>query len=99
MGHRNIQFMRHMIDLENAQGPGQQPPDPYIFYPSVPNFPQTNLQPVVPAPGSQCNFNIHPMPEYHDNTVFYGMPPYNGVPPQYNPFWHRRLEEEIFLFK
>ncbi|KAG6395561.1 hypothetical protein SASPL_141680 [Salvia splendens] len=78
--------MRHMIDLENDQGPGQQPPDPYIFYPSVPNFPQTNLQPVVPAPGSQCNFNIHPIPDYHDNTVFYGMPPYNGAPPQYNPF-------------
>lgn len=84
MGHRNIQFMRHMVDLETDQGPGQQPPDPCIIYSSVPRFPQPNLQPVVPAPGSQSNFNIHPVVEYHDNAVFYSMPPYNSViQPQY----------------
>lgn len=83
MGHRNIQFMRHMIDLEAGQGPGQRHPDPCIFYASVPNFPQPNLQPFVPAPGSQCNFNIHHIAERHDNAVFYSMIPYNGVLPQY----------------
>lgn len=83
MGHRNIQFMRHMIDLEAGPGPGQRHPDPCFFYASVPNFPQPNLQSVVPAPGSQCNFNIHPIAEHHDNAVFYSMPPYNGVQPQY----------------
>lgn len=75
MGHRNIQFMRHMSNLEADQGPRQRLPDPYIVYPSVPNFPQPNLQPVTPS-GSQCNYN----------SVFYSMPPYNGVQPQYNPY-------------
>lgn len=83
MGHRNIQFMRHMIDLEAGQGPGQQHPDPCIFYASVPNFPQPNLQPDVPAPGSQHNFNTHPIAERHDNAVFYSMLPYIGVQPLY----------------
>ncbi|XP_057766482.1 probable E3 ubiquitin-protein ligase ZFP1 [Salvia miltiorrhiza] len=83
MGHRNIQFMRHMIDPETDQGPGQQFPDPCIFYSSVPNFPQPNLQSVVSAPGSQCNFNIHPTAEYHDNSIFYSMQPYTSVQPQY----------------
>lgn len=85
MGHRNIQFMRHMINLEADQGPGPRLPDPYIVYSSVPNFPQPNLQPVAPSSGSQCNYNIH-LTEHHDNAVFYSMPLYNGVQPQYNPY-------------
>lgn len=83
MGHRSIQFTGHMIDLEGDQGHSQRHPDPCIFYASVSNFPQPNLQSVVPAPGNQCNFNFHPISERHDNAVFYGMPPYNGVQPQY----------------
>ncbi|KAI3457406.1 hypothetical protein Pfo_014069 [Paulownia fortunei] len=83
MGHRNIQFTGHMIDLEADQGHSHRHPDPCIFYASVANFPQHNIHSVVPAPGNQCNFNFHPIPERHDNALFYGMPAYNGAQPQH----------------
>ncbi|PIN20888.1 hypothetical protein CDL12_06444 [Handroanthus impetiginosus] len=83
MGPRNIQFANHMIDLEaDQQGHSHLQPDPCIFYGSVPNFPQPNIHSVIPAPGNQCNFTFHPMPDRQDGTLFYGMPPYNGVQPQ-----------------
>ncbi|KAK4398344.1 putative E3 ubiquitin-protein ligase ZFP1 [Sesamum angolense] len=84
MGHRNIQFTGHMIDMEtDQQGHSLLHPDPCIFYGNVANFPQPNVHSVVPAPGNQCNFNFHPMPDRHDGALFYGMPPYNAVQPQH----------------
>ncbi|KAL0306551.1 UNVERIFIED_CONTAM: putative E3 ubiquitin-protein ligase ZFP1 [Sesamum radiatum] len=84
MGHRNIQFTGHMIDMEtDQQGHSLLHPDPCIFYGNVANFPQPNVHLVVPAPGNQCNFNFHPMPDRHDGALFYGMPPYNAIQPQH----------------
>ncbi|KAK6132784.1 hypothetical protein DH2020_033462 [Rehmannia glutinosa] len=53
MGHRSTQFTGHMIDME-ADLQGRLHPEPCIFYGSVPNFPQPNIHPVVPAAGNHC---------------------------------------------
>ncbi|KAK6157349.1 hypothetical protein DH2020_011597 [Rehmannia glutinosa] len=84
MGHRNIQFNGHMIDMQADQSHSHLHPEPCIFYASAPNFPHHNIHPVVPTPGNQCSLNFHPIPERHDNALFYAVPPYNGVQPQHN---------------
>ncbi|KAL8510152.1 hypothetical protein ACS0TY_017104 [Phlomoides rotata] len=79
MGHRNTQFTGHMIDMEtDQQGHNHPHPEPNIFYGNVPNFPHPNFHSMIPAPGNQCNFNFHHMPERHNNALYYGVPPING---------------------
>ncbi|GFP79638.1 probable E3 ubiquitin-protein ligase hip1 [Phtheirospermum japonicum] len=68
MGHRNIQFNNHMIDFQADQAHNHLHPEPCIVYTNVPNYPQ----------------QFHPIPERHDNALFYGMHQYNGVGPQRN---------------
>lgn len=83
MGHRNTQFTGHMIDMEtDQQGHSHLHPEPCVFYGSLANFPHPNYS-VVPAPGNQCNFNFHHMPERHDSALFYGMPQLNGAQHQH----------------
>ncbi|KAK6132812.1 hypothetical protein DH2020_033455 [Rehmannia glutinosa] len=95
-----------MIDME-ADQQGRLHPEPCIFYGSVPNFPQPNIHPVVPAAGNHCNFNFHHMPERRDGALFYGMPQHPATnldlaiaPPSghYNPYMAPHLLLEISLF-
>ncbi|XP_073124756.1 probable E3 ubiquitin-protein ligase ZFP1 isoform X2 [Henckelia pumila] len=83
MGHRNTQFTGHVIDLEiYPQGHNHLHPKPCIFYGSVANYPHHNIHPVAaPTIGNRLNFNHHHLPE-HQGGTFYGMPQYDGIPPQ-----------------
>ncbi|XP_051152136.1 probable E3 ubiquitin-protein ligase ZFP1 isoform X2 [Andrographis paniculata] len=84
MGHRNIQFLGHVIDSEtDQQGRHHVQTDPCVFYGSVANHPQHHS--IVPVPAIQCNFNLHPVPGHNDGALVYGIPPYNGMQPQHPP--------------
>ncbi|KAL3818685.1 hypothetical protein ACJIZ3_004590 [Penstemon smallii] len=83
MGHRNTQFSGHKIEMEtDQQGQSHLHPQPCFFYGNVANIPQPNFHSVVPAPVNQGFFNLHHMPEQHDNALFYG-PQYNALQPQH----------------
>ncbi|KAK6134658.1 hypothetical protein DH2020_031583 [Rehmannia glutinosa] len=84
MGHRNIQFNGHMIDLQADQSHSHLHPEPCIFYASAPNFPHHNIHPVVPTPGNQCSLNFHPIPNVTTMPCSTPVPPYNGIQPQHN---------------
>ncbi|GER53827.1 RING/U-box superfamily protein [Striga asiatica] len=75
MGHRNIQFNNHMIEMQADQGhphPSHLHPE-CIVYSNLPNYPHQNI-------------NFHPAPEqHHENPLFYAMGgPYNPAAPQHN---------------
>ncbi|KAL6529691.1 hypothetical protein OROGR_015314 [Orobanche gracilis] len=70
MGHRNIQLNSHMIDLQADQGHHSHlHREPCIVYTNIPNYHHQNI-------------NFHPIPERHENPLFYSMPQYNSLQPQ-----------------
>lgn len=86
MGHRNIQFTGHMIESEaDQQAHHRIHPEPCVFYGSIPSHPQLTNHTIVPAPGSQCNFSLHPMPGHTDGTLLYTVPQYTSLQPHHPP--------------
>ncbi|XP_019167952.1 PREDICTED: uncharacterized protein LOC109163656 isoform X1 [Ipomoea nil] len=80
MGQRNTPHNSHMIDFEaDQQGQHHILPDPCVFYGNLPTFPQPNVHTVVPVSGNAGNTYLHPLPEQHENPLFYGMTHYNGT--------------------
>ncbi|KAL7216746.1 hypothetical protein ACSBR1_028641 [Camellia fascicularis] len=79
MGQRNMMCTSQMIDLDPDQlAQSHLRPEPHVLYGSVTNFPQPNVHTILPAAGNTDNFDIHHLPDNHENALFYGMTHYNG---------------------
>ncbi|KAI8557822.1 hypothetical protein RHMOL_Rhmol04G0040300 [Rhododendron molle] len=85
MGQRNMMCPNQMIDMElDQQAQSNVHPEPCVLFgTSIPNFPQPNVHTMLPAAGNAANFDIHHLPDNHENAVFYGMSQYNGF--QHHP--------------
>lgn len=78
-----MRYTGPIIDMEvDQQDRGLFHPEPCVFYGSMPNFPQPNVQPLLPLPGNSTNFDLHHLPE-HGGAASYGMAQYNVVQHQY----------------
>ncbi|KAG5551295.1 hypothetical protein RHGRI_009646 [Rhododendron griersonianum] len=82
---RNMMCPNQMIDMElDQQAQSNVHPEPCVLFgTSIPNFPQPNVHTMLPAAGNAANFDIHHLPDNHENAVFYGMSQYNGF--QHHP--------------
>ncbi|PSR95706.1 E3 ubiquitin-protein like [Actinidia chinensis var. chinensis] len=75
MGQRNLL----MIDLEHdQQAQSHLPPEPFVHFGNIATFPQPNVHMILPAAGNTANFDIHHLPDGHENALFYGMSQYNS---------------------
>ncbi|XP_019194577.1 PREDICTED: uncharacterized protein LOC109188383 [Ipomoea nil] len=81
MGQRNTPYNNsHMMTDLEADQRGQIHP-----YGNVTAFPQPNVHSLLPVrvSGNAGNGFLHPLPEHHNNTLFYGMTQYNRTIPQH----------------
>lgn len=74
-----------MIDMElDQQAQSSVHPEPcVIFGTNIQNFPQPNVHSMLPTAGNAANFDIHHLPDTHENALFYGLSQYNGF--QHHP--------------
>ncbi|CAL5390743.1 unnamed protein product [Camellia sinensis] len=92
MGQRNMLCPSQMIDLElDEEAQSHVRLEPCVLFGSIGNCPQPNVHSILPAAGNPTHFDIHHLPDSHENALFYGMAQYNGFQHHhasnyYNPY-------------